>query len=222
MGSKTRMRGFSDGNGYWAQTTQPSIAAMTNRMCDNNGNNCQDYTTRWTYAIPLEIVYMTPLLSWNPYNITYKGREKNDWYKSVTKNGRNGGLTQEKAYDGINSGHYFMTPAEFFNLTDAGAGDAADTSGGVTGVLDSEGNLREVVSSGHKILLDPIPDVGTVRTRYPIAPLHNDGSQILKELEALKDIVTQSHDYSFMYQQMPTFGSSPLDVSTISMSVHVS
>ena len=54
--------------------------SMTNckwvRNADGNGGSrqCTTVDQKWTYAIPLEIIYMTPLSSWNPYNLEYKGK----------------------------------------------------------------------------------------------------------------------------------------------------
>ncbi|GFS01773.1 hypothetical protein ElyMa_002846500, partial [Elysia marginata] len=52
----------------------------------------------YSYALPLEIVYLTPLLSWKPYNL------KTDQTQTVlTDHGRrNGGDTADKAYNGTN------------------------------------------------------------------------------------------------------------------------
>ena len=38
----------------------------------NGKNKCTTYTQRWSYAIPLEMIYLTPLYNWNPHNIDYK------------------------------------------------------------------------------------------------------------------------------------------------------
>ena len=63
------------------------------------------------------------------------------------------------------------------------------------GVLDPEGNVRRVAASGTRVFFPEIPGVGTLRQRYPIAPIHNEGSQIFKEVEALKDIVMRMDTY---------------------------
>ena len=92
---------------------------------------------RWSYAIPLEIIYTTPLSDWNPYNIEYF--EKGDaGYDAVAK-GRNG---RDKPYIGGSRKYHFITPAEFF--TSVKTKDPADTSGGETNVLDSKGKSRKV------------------------------------------------------------------------------
>ena len=38
----------------------------------NGKNKCTTYTQRWSYAIPLEMIYLTRLYNWNPHNIDYK------------------------------------------------------------------------------------------------------------------------------------------------------
>jgi hypothetical protein len=54
-------------------------------------------------------------------------------------------------------------------------------------VLDRNGVVRKTVASGNRIVLPSIGgDVGKVRTRYPIMPLHSDGQDTRKELDALK------------------------------------
>ena len=48
---------------------------MKYKNCQGRGRKrtCKDISQKWSYAIPLEIVYSTPLQKWNPYNIKYKG-----------------------------------------------------------------------------------------------------------------------------------------------------
>jgi len=47
--------------------------------------------------------------------------------------------------------------------------DEADTSGGVTGVLDSEGNVQQVRASGHWIMFPKIKGFPQeIRQRYPV------------------------------------------------------
>ena len=43
---------------------------------------------------------------------------------------RNGGLTQDKAYNGTHEKAYYRTPAEFFKSTQTVGRDAADTAKG--------------------------------------------------------------------------------------------
>ncbi|KAH9514131.1 hypothetical protein Btru_030360 [Bulinus truncatus] len=68
--------------------------------------------------------------------------------------------------------------------------DPADTSG-VVGVLDKSGNLRIVYASGFQTLTEYIQDVGNVRLRYPIPPIHGEGSTVWKELSVVKQQLSQ-------------------------------
>ncbi|XP_067933093.1 uncharacterized protein [Watersipora subatra] len=161
--------------------------------------NCPVYSHRVSYAIPLEIIYVTPLQSWNPYNLTmFKNR-----YAPTAKNSygfnRNGGSTNETAYLGMTSNIYSMTPVEFFETGRFKKTDKADTTRGSFGILDPEGDVRKVTSSGIKIMTRNIPDVGTMRIRYPIVPLHDSGSSIYKDLQALSDLTLKQHKYLKLY-----------------------
>ena len=97
--------------------------------------------------MPLELIYLTPLSNWNPYNLPYKG---DDWsdpdFKYVTKDGRNG--TPGNAYNGTNGRVYHRTPCEFYE----------DTSSCIA-VLDSDGVEHLTRPSGHYITFPDIPGV---------------------------------------------------------------
>ncbi|XP_012943745.1 uncharacterized protein LOC101854983 [Aplysia californica] len=158
MGQKTVARGYNDANLWVAQTTQERVAPIRLHTCTSKRvkvNNkwkkqeeCKTVYTRFSYAIPLEIIFLTPLQSWNPYDIeTFKG--------------------------------------------DLDTSDPADTVKKSVGVLDRGGNLRKTTASGVKIVLQDIEGVGRVRLRYPIAPLHGEGSPVWKELNALKYMVKE-------------------------------
>ena len=64
------------------QTTNPKIAPVTVNNCKTSRNpvthhkeeTCTQYTERFTYAVPLEIIYLTPLWNWNPYHLEYVGK----------------------------------------------------------------------------------------------------------------------------------------------------
>jgi hypothetical protein len=53
---------------------------------------------RWSYAVPLEIAYHTPLTAWNPYKLPTVPYGAN--LDSVAAGGRNGGFTTATAYNG--------------------------------------------------------------------------------------------------------------------------
>eukprot|EP00659_Diplonema_papillatum_P011400 gene11400-17544_t len=136
---------------------------------------------RWSYAIPLEVVYLTPLHAWNPYNIEYHAEDP----KIVERTGGKG--TASRPYNGTNKDLYFRTPAGFYgDLDDV---DAADTSGGTTYVLDKNGVSRAVRATGHWIHIPELGDLGSIRQRYPVFPVHEHGSMIYKEVKALEELV---------------------------------
>jgi hypothetical protein len=94
----------------------------------------------------------------------------------VTENDiRFGGITALTAYNGTNSKSFYQTPTLFFEgrVVDA---DKADTFRGSIGVLDKNGIVRAVTSSGIRALLPNIPGIGIIRQRYPIMPLHSEGN----------------------------------------------
>ncbi len=194
MGTNNIRRGFNDRTVFMAETTNSRIASMRMESCRGRGRQrrCTNQEKRMTYAIPLEIIYLTPLSTWNPYNLHYKGEAKSLLGKSVIANGRNG-ATPEKAFDGINSKLYYKTPVALFGTSGSNGGgerDPADTTkrGGVY-VLDSSGQPVKTVASGIRIFMPRIQDVGIIRQRYPIFPVHGEDSAVWKELNALKEFV---------------------------------
>ncbi|XP_052268520.1 uncharacterized protein LOC127869902 [Dreissena polymorpha] len=208
-GNTVNHRGFSDPNLFAAQTTSEEVAAMSMESCQiiRKTEVCNRYTARYTWAIPLEIIYLTPLLAWNPYNIRHVGSFDADDIKDVenTADGlpRTGGLTPDEAFNGTHEKSFYRTPADLFASSTSVDAGSADTAKGVVGVLDQEGNVRKVVASGTRIIIPEIEGVGTVRTRYPIMPLHSDGEQTRKELEALKDMVMRMGTYGALFDETP-------------------
>ena len=206
-GESINRRGFSDSSIYMAMTSQDNIASIKKDKCLRNTKKrgClekSELRQKWTYAIPLEIIYLTPLYKWNPYNIEFKGDFKSDSGRTVYDNGRNGlykkeNINPSKAYNGTNSKIFFQTPSDFF-LGDNVDKGTADTSGGLKTVLDKSGTVRLVRASGTRIFLPNIDGVGILRTRYPIFPVHAHGESVWKELAALKDIVLRSQTYANM------------------------
>ena len=201
LGLSTRHRGFNDNNMFVAVNTRPGVVPTEVEQCTGSGARkvCDWIQQRFSYAIPMEIVYTTPLSEWNPYNLVHKGHASTDYGKTVRAGGRNGRATAAQAYDGTNSATFYRTPAEFFTGGEI-ASDPADTSRGSTGVLDANGVVRVVRDSGHRIMLPEIPGVGILRQRFPIMPVFGEGSSIWKEVEALKDIVLDYEQHLNMYR----------------------
>lgn len=210
MGTFNRRRGFSDHGGYMAMTSHEDVAPVHMKHCmktPQNKRECTHYTQRWSYAIPLEIIYLNPLQSWNPYKLKHWGWANKDENGHVpTANARNGGLSKNIAYNGTNSKNYYRTPAEFFSSTGEGDEDAnadkADTVKNAVGVLDENGDMHKVAASGIRIFLPKMPEFGELRQRFPIAPVHGEGSSVYKEVNALKDFCTkwESYDKVFVHE----------------------
>ena len=207
MGQSIRHRGYSDENLFMAMTTQPKVAGMKMTTCKGPKRNprCTSITQKFSYAIPLEIIYLTPLNRWNPFDLEYKGSERTAYGKTVFQFGRYGGRTPDKAYNGTNSKKYYQTPSAFFSGKEVST-DAADTTKNSVGVLDRNGDVKSTRASGIRIFFPPINDVGVLRQRYPIMPVHGEGSSVWKELEATKDLLMNSKSYGYMYRE-PLVGS---------------
>lgn len=218
MGLRIIHRGFSDANLFFAETTQPRIASMSLHECHKDHSThhhvCADYTRRYSYAIPLEVIYLTPLYNWNPYNLESRGKYNSKEAHIVTLGGRNGDMTADKAYNGTHSKLYYKTPVEMFQGGEVNV-DVADTAKGAVGVLDQNGVMRKVVASGTRIFIPNIPGIGPMRTRYPIMPVHGEGGAVWKELDALKDIMMNQQTYIHMFEKPP------LSVQSVAHAQHV-
>lgn len=161
----------------------------TNAFCSWQGSSGSNngacaykkcWKQRWSHAIPLEIIYLTPLHEWNPYNI-----KKDCTDAEVNTGGANG--KQATPTNCASRRNWYLTPASFF-LSDTSI-DPADTSGGVRYTKDQSGQVREVRASGHYIHFPEIQGVGLIRQRYPIFPVHAEGGTTYKEVKALQDLV---------------------------------
>jgi len=226
MGVSIRRRGYSDSSLYVAYNTREKVtpitvkgkcarttaclknAAQMKRACNKDSKKCkpipkcapppcESWTSRVSYAIPLELIYTTPLQSWNPHQLPHRTKQS-----IVTAGSRTGQNYPEKAYNGTSDRHFFMTPIEFFETDSVRKNkvDSADTvkRGGVA-VLDKKGDIRMVTQSGISISTKPIPGVGQVRIRYPIMPLHIQGNTIYKDLQALTDMTLKKNKYIRLY-----------------------
>ena len=210
MGEKVAHTGFADRNLFVAETTQPRVAPMSVKSCRTTSSprgrkSCVMYTKRVSYAVPLEVVFLTPLHSWNPFRLQYKGDNLSPLGRTVLANGRKGKVTQDGAFNGTNSRHFYQTPVQFFRSGREVNSDPADTVRGVVGVLDPDGQVRSVVASGVRIFLPEIKGLGVLRTRYPIMPVYAEGSTVWKELEALREVVMNMQEYAKYFRKEPSF-----------------
>ncbi len=206
MGLSIVNRGFSDTFMFSAKTTRKEIVGLENtnpKKCKrvNKKKICEKFLEKWTWAIPLEIIFLTPLHKWNPLQLKYKGSFKSKEGRTVTANKRYGACNKDNtlgAMNGTNSKNYYMTPIAFYSEAKEGSTDSADTSMKYGAcVLSKEGQSR-MMASGVRIFLPNIPGVGILRTRYPIMPVHGEGSAVWKELNALKEIVMNPEAYKMM------------------------
>lgn len=170
MGTDSTQRGYSD-RVYMAMTNQERIAGQ--QYTDKDG---KVHETKVSYAIPLEIIYLTPLANWNPYNIQYSDDQ------TVT-----GAGTKNNPYSRSNRKLFFHTPASFF--TGEAEVDAADTSqtDGVF-IKNAAGAKVNTQASGVRIMFPKIAGIdGIIRQRYPIMPIYGEGNSIWKRLNAFED-----------------------------------
>jgi hypothetical protein len=193
-----RQCGFSDENLFIALTTARKVSGLDIERC--NARRCNRWSQRWTYAIPLEIIFTTPVTKWNPYGIKYRGAASEHAGKRIY-NGPSGRRTGEagklRAYNGINDKTFYLTPDEFFG--DEVNTIPADTVNKPLYVLDNRGISMKVRASGHRIILPEIKGVGALRQRYPIFPIHEEGNPLWKEVEALKRMVLEPTHYQNMF-----------------------
>ena len=185
-GFTERHRGFADNSLFMAMNTRENVTSQTvKNRCQKDIKgvwSCKDsHEQKWSYAIPLEIIYLTPLGRWNPHNIRFEA-------KSPQCPQCNGGFDRETAFTHASDTEFYLTPSEFFTGK-LPPGDASDTSRKEVGILDGEGNVRRVWASGVHAFLPEIEGLGKLRTRYPIAPVHQEGSAVWKELKAFKDLL---------------------------------
>jgi hypothetical protein len=70
-------RGFNDPTLWAAMTTHERVQGVTSctaEIVNGAGGDCTEdvvKSQKWTWAVPIEIIYTTPLANWNPYNLTY-------------------------------------------------------------------------------------------------------------------------------------------------------
>jgi len=170
----------------------------------------REFTQRWTYALPLELVWLTPLHSWNPHDIAYHGSHKGGTHQQVVATK----ATHDGAIDGTHSKLYYRTPSELFadsNGPSGGDGDPADTTRRGQKVLDTEGGTHNCEASGVRIVMDGIPGVtpfhdnsangGGIRTRYPIMPIHEGTGRVWEKLEAAESMLLREREQAQQAQQ---------------------
>merc|ERR1712087_767714 len=107
MGTSKHRRGWADRYLFAAKTTQEKVSPVSfdYEMEDEDGNTIYHHTvSKWSYAIPLEIIYQTPLSRWNPYNIS-----------EVDPQTGTGGCATNDPFNGWYKYNSYFTPTSFFN-----------------------------------------------------------------------------------------------------------
>ncbi|KAF6036338.1 hypothetical protein EB796_005362 [Bugula neritina] len=214
MGSEIRHRAFSDASLYIAYNTRPQITPSKVEWCVPNKDchlwqasrgecktkKCSNWSDRVSYAIPLEIIYLTPLHSWNPYNFEYNSDDRVPvtWNTNGTYR-RNGDHSERMAIYGNSRQYFYRTPHTFFDGQRA-IRDSADSLRFSMSVMDSQGQIWKTRASGIHIMTPNIPGVGVVRQRYPIMPVHQAGSMMFKEIDALKDVTLEAAAHRRFYR----------------------
>lgn len=191
MGRQQQMRGYQDLNMFGAMTDHEEVVAQT--VCDDNFQDADGetkcWTQRWTNAVPLEVVYTTPLNNWNPCNLE-EFDDASAW--NAANVGKDG--TEGNPYVGFTrKGVFNKTPMQFYH-SQAGE-DLADTGTGHWAV-GTDGTKCYVVSSGTKIVTDPVLFAGDseaqgIRLRWPIFPIHDHSRLAFREVSALGKHVRQ-------------------------------
>lgn len=196
MGRASYKRGFNDPSLWAAMTTHRQIANASmiktgssikpGQVClQADGTTCPRISQRWTYAIPVELIYLTPLFNWNPHGIP-----------TLSKGEQPEGKGQaDDPFSAAEEGSmFYRTPAAFYGSCSAGVDetpDSADTDRDAVHVKDDSGTPQQVVGSGQSIVTRCIPGAGKVRLRYNIMPVHEEGSSSWKEVKALETLLEE-------------------------------
>lgn len=162
-------RSFSD-RVFIAHTTQDRIAPHT---YTNSYGEVID--TKVSFAIPVEVIWLTPLHSWNPLGIELSDEREPGGKGTVADPFIKAGGKQ-----------WYLTPTEFFSGGEVDS-NPADTSSGEV-IMKTPSGARKVRASGTRIMFPKIDGIEKqIRQRYPIMPIHGEGSALWKKLNALED-----------------------------------
>ena len=206
MGRQQSHRGYADMNMFAAKTTQDRVSGLKMKMCRKvavpgkkyKKKICETRSEKWSYAVPLEIIYLTPLSKWNPYNIKYQPVCNSSQLNSDDKRiGTGVCKDMSRAKKFACDKFYYLTPSAFFSGK-VGDSDPADTAKSSFCMLDKDGNGVAVAPTGTRIKFPMIEGVGALRQRFPISPIHGHGSAVWKNLNALSDMVMHNASYHFM------------------------
>lgn len=188
MNARDELRGFSDGHMYVAMTTQERVAPLVVQACPDS--TCKETKIRCSWMFPLEIIYVTPLQRWNPYNLPHSTEKSWSTYA-----GNSDGRSESTAYLGTHERNFYRTPITFFDdLRPTDVVDA-DSYGAARYIKDEAGVVYYNAASGPRAVLPHINGIGETRLRYPIAPLHEEGTGVWEEMDGFIDYLSQQFSY---------------------------
>ena len=177
MGVDTAQRSYCD-RVYVALTSQMKVAGPSYHVTDRRGKVTKTVKVKASYAVPIEIVYLTPLNKWNPFEIEYKSD-----CKDVTGTG-----TQADPFTAYCPERYFITPDSFYT---GGSATSCSNCGNLMYFKSPKSNSPVCLRpSGIHTKLPRIKGIdGIIRQRYPIMPVNREGSSVWKKLTAIEDSV---------------------------------
>jgi len=184
-GRKTQRRGFFDEN-LFAATTNHSKVPSNGYRFDKWSPKVEQ---RWSYAIPLEIIYMTPLAKWNPFELQKFDNERAFLEANSGKSGEN---PEDPMFGYSEDAEFKITPASLFGK--ANTNGLADTGLGGRHIRNSDGLIGKVVSSGTRIITPRITVDSKsfgVRLRYPIFSYYDENTRGNREAHALHDLIVE-------------------------------
>jgi hypothetical protein len=216
MGRQDAHRGYSDQYLFAAKTTHDRVSGLRMRMCKRIAGPdgvkkkiCETRNERWSYAVPLEIIYLTPLSKWNPYGIKFNPSCTGQVNTGDSRKGEGLCSVMSRAKKHACDKFYYITPADFFSGDGTGEKDPADTAKKGFCMLDKNNNGVIATPSGTRIMFPNIKGVGVLRQRFPISPIHGHGSAVWKNLNALSDMYMHNASYSFMKVNPKSGGDEP-------------
>jgi hypothetical protein len=168
-GRRNYRRGFNDPTLFVATNTKTEVTAVPGMGGEH----------RLSWAVPLELMVTGPIAGWNPYGVAE--------VQPITGTGATAGA----ALNGVRqNGDWYMCPASLFDGETVVA-DQADTSK-AKWVNDGTNTPRLMAGSGVYVFLPRIDNAAPMRMRYPIAPVHHEGSFTFGHAEAVRAEVNQA------------------------------
>jgi hypothetical protein len=212
-GRSSRRRGFNDPFLFSAMTAHERVSGLLIDLCATSRNRANtpqctlkegstnEYEPiylrqRWTWAIPIELIYLNPLQVWNPYGFPMLTDAQASASSTLD------GATPENALEGVSPRWYYFTPDRFFTAVESP--DPADTSSSALYVKNPyDGSPVGTRGAGIWITLPAIAGIGpggangVIRQRFPVAPIHEQSNTVWKEAKAIQKILSDEIGFSY-------------------------